>query len=548
MPSATSSAMEPVGITAIWMTGRSPRRITEPLPNCLSICARARSSAFSRSGPAAIVCHPCASPASSRMLRRHADTLGAGSDRKQPTGRDLWTDRLCSPVDNTPSHTMSYERRRDRDTPQTAERPQRSAQARRAPGRGRRRTTARHTTHRLDSPAASACSIVRPPSCGQHLVVRRRSPRTRAERLLQPRPEVGQPHTINYLPQTERDRRAPAAARARPAAPAAERRERRSASDTPAKLDHEAAHRARRPRRPGPSPGRTGPAPPAAPRPATDSDSSVEPATIVPDQPSPSRTRPTTAARCRARPCRPPRTRRAAAPTPPRTTGRRPSRSVSQPTTGDSAYMPAMCRLSTMPTIRSTSRVRRRSPMCTGVIDITPTMTRWPDRDRRHPEPGRRATPTDRPRRGRAGRPPAGATARRRRRRRRRARARASSSGSGRSSSATSSARPTHANATRAEHERPGVLGAAPSRRTAAVGQRGEVGPGDRADGRGPHHQRQLRARGGPARPGRRRCTGPGGWRPCRRRTGTCPTNSSGTESPAPRRARPATAPTAPTR
>src|SRR3954468_8721469 len=51
MPSAMSSAIEPVGITAIGTLGRSPRRITEPLPNCLSICARATPSAFSRSGP-----------------------------------------------------------------------------------------------------------------------------------------------------------------------------------------------------------------------------------------------------------------------------------------------------------------------------------------------------------------------------------------------------------------------------------------------------------------------------------------------------------------
>ena len=32
--------------------GRSPRRITAPLPNCRSICARAASRAFSRSVPA----------------------------------------------------------------------------------------------------------------------------------------------------------------------------------------------------------------------------------------------------------------------------------------------------------------------------------------------------------------------------------------------------------------------------------------------------------------------------------------------------------------
>src|SRR5882672_7520197 len=52
MPSATSRAIEPVGITAIGACPFSPSRITEPLPNCLSICARAKSRDFSRSGTA----------------------------------------------------------------------------------------------------------------------------------------------------------------------------------------------------------------------------------------------------------------------------------------------------------------------------------------------------------------------------------------------------------------------------------------------------------------------------------------------------------------
>jgi len=46
MPSATSSAVEPVGMNFIGSRTSSPRRITVFLPNCLSICARANSSDF----------------------------------------------------------------------------------------------------------------------------------------------------------------------------------------------------------------------------------------------------------------------------------------------------------------------------------------------------------------------------------------------------------------------------------------------------------------------------------------------------------------------
>ena len=40
MPRATSRAIDPVGITSIGARTSSPRRITDPLPNCLSICAK----------------------------------------------------------------------------------------------------------------------------------------------------------------------------------------------------------------------------------------------------------------------------------------------------------------------------------------------------------------------------------------------------------------------------------------------------------------------------------------------------------------------------
>ena len=48
-PSATSSAIEPVGITSTGTRVSSPRRMTEPLPNCRSIWRRAVSRAFSLS-------------------------------------------------------------------------------------------------------------------------------------------------------------------------------------------------------------------------------------------------------------------------------------------------------------------------------------------------------------------------------------------------------------------------------------------------------------------------------------------------------------------
>ncbi|CAM5734838.1 hypothetical protein SMICM304S_09930 [Streptomyces microflavus] len=51
-PRATSRAVDPVGMTSMGSFGRSPRRITAPLPNCRSIRASAASSAFSRSVPA----------------------------------------------------------------------------------------------------------------------------------------------------------------------------------------------------------------------------------------------------------------------------------------------------------------------------------------------------------------------------------------------------------------------------------------------------------------------------------------------------------------
>src|SRR5690242_15979088 len=60
MPSATSSAIDPVGTTSTGARSSLPSRMTEPLPNCRSIWASAVSSAFSRSAGVGIVWLPFA--------------------------------------------------------------------------------------------------------------------------------------------------------------------------------------------------------------------------------------------------------------------------------------------------------------------------------------------------------------------------------------------------------------------------------------------------------------------------------------------------------
>ena len=94
MPSATSSAIEPVGITSIGARASSPRRMTEPLPNCFSIWASATSSAFSRSAPAMSV-HPLPGPVvPSRRVRSVCSSSGQTLDRATDSPRDarcgLW--------------------------------------------------------------------------------------------------------------------------------------------------------------------------------------------------------------------------------------------------------------------------------------------------------------------------------------------------------------------------------------------------------------------------------------------------------------------------
>ena len=48
-PSAASKEIAPVGITAMGTISFDPSRMMEPLPNCFSICANARSIALLRS-------------------------------------------------------------------------------------------------------------------------------------------------------------------------------------------------------------------------------------------------------------------------------------------------------------------------------------------------------------------------------------------------------------------------------------------------------------------------------------------------------------------
>src|SRR6185295_15530446 len=92
------------------MTGRSPSRITEPLPNCLSICANARSRALSRSGPATMSATPVfdfAGVFADELLFTTRVTLDGGSDRKTPPGRELW---MSTPLATIAEHLFDIER------------------------------------------------------------------------------------------------------------------------------------------------------------------------------------------------------------------------------------------------------------------------------------------------------------------------------------------------------------------------------------------------------------------------------------------------------
>src|SRR3954468_15486320 len=95
MPSAMSRAIEPVGMTFMATSGLSPRRMTEPLPNCLSIWARAMSRALSRSSVAMVATFEVLGKLSGSTLGRGSDNSGAPAD--------LW--RAGLPVDATVGRT-----------------------------------------------------------------------------------------------------------------------------------------------------------------------------------------------------------------------------------------------------------------------------------------------------------------------------------------------------------------------------------------------------------------------------------------------------------
>src|SRR5690349_20811152 len=75
-----SRAIEPVGMTFMATSGLSPRRMTEPLPNCLSIWARAMSRALSRSSVAMMATFEVLGKLSGATLGRGSDNSGAPAD------------------------------------------------------------------------------------------------------------------------------------------------------------------------------------------------------------------------------------------------------------------------------------------------------------------------------------------------------------------------------------------------------------------------------------------------------------------------------------
>src|SRR5215212_10137851 len=115
MPSARSREIDPVGITWIGTRVSSPRRITEPLPYCLSIWASATSSALSRSSAG------IGSPPSPRAVVVVGADARACHRQFQPAQADLWIstragDKLAEQVfdrgTDTPAEWTTYSGRR----------------------------------------------------------------------------------------------------------------------------------------------------------------------------------------------------------------------------------------------------------------------------------------------------------------------------------------------------------------------------------------------------------------------------------------------------
>ncbi len=102
--------------------------------------------------------------------------------------------------------------------------------------------------------------------------------------------------------------------------------------------------------------------------------SSAEPDTVTALQPNPSSTNAIVTAVVSCWPNAITATQPARIPQPSRIVGTRPQRSASRPNTGESAYMPAMCRLMVSPTMVSVA------PWCSrwiGVIAMIDTITPW---------------------------------------------------------------------------------------------------------------------------------------------------------------------------
>src|SRR3954451_24120627 len=110
MPSATSSAMDPVGMIWIGTRVSSPRRITEPLPNCLSIWASATSSAFSRSSAG------IGSTFADSVGLWSALTLERPADSFSPAVRSVDLDPRCGQTSRRPVRESTRHAGPDRST------------------------------------------------------------------------------------------------------------------------------------------------------------------------------------------------------------------------------------------------------------------------------------------------------------------------------------------------------------------------------------------------------------------------------------------------
>ena len=132
MPSATSRAIDPVGITSTGARSSLPSRMTEPFPNCRSIWARADSRAFSRFSGDGMACSLCSRSVACRLSRSVSRTDGDAATRRvvsfdvvhargglrHPSSLlpSLWTDTSSTPAVQEPTRESN---RCSSDTPAT---------------------------------------------------------------------------------------------------------------------------------------------------------------------------------------------------------------------------------------------------------------------------------------------------------------------------------------------------------------------------------------------------------------------------------------------